>query len=155
MLITLSRRATICQSVAEVQLTGVAPLGAVSHRFNLILILIHVLVIPEFGGAQQILKGRSALGSNDHPIKTNTNTHENIKRFNLYSPTKVVFKVTGSKGSEGSFEIVKLNRRAGNIKSQTSRGGIKAKAGSLATSFPSSNMKLFNSHLYANASYRQ
>ena len=34
MLIRLSRRAAICQSVAEVQLTGVAPLGAVSHRFN-------------------------------------------------------------------------------------------------------------------------
>ena len=32
MLITLSRRAAICQSVAEVWLTGVAPLGAVSHR---------------------------------------------------------------------------------------------------------------------------
>ena len=30
MLITLSRRVAICQSVAEVQLTGVAPLGAVS-----------------------------------------------------------------------------------------------------------------------------
>ena len=36
MLITLSRRAAICQSDAEVQLTGVVPLGAVSHRFNLI-----------------------------------------------------------------------------------------------------------------------
>ena len=35
MLITLSRRAAICQSVAEVLLTGVVPLGAVSHRFNL------------------------------------------------------------------------------------------------------------------------
>ena len=34
MVITLSRRASICQSVAEVKLTGVAPLGAVSHRFN-------------------------------------------------------------------------------------------------------------------------
>ena len=34
MLITLSRRAAICHSFAEVQLTGVAPLGAVSHRFN-------------------------------------------------------------------------------------------------------------------------
>ena len=33
MLIT-SRRAAICQSVAEVYLTGVAPLGAVSHRLN-------------------------------------------------------------------------------------------------------------------------
>ena len=33
---------------------------------------IHVLVIPKFGGAQYILKGRSALGNNDHPIKTNT-----------------------------------------------------------------------------------
>ena len=34
MLITLSRRAAICQSVAEVYLTGVTPMGAVSHRFN-------------------------------------------------------------------------------------------------------------------------
>ena len=39
MLITLSRRAAICQSVAEVQLTGVTPLGAVSHSFNLIQLL--------------------------------------------------------------------------------------------------------------------
>ena len=38
MLITLSRRTAICQSVAEVYLTGVAPLGAVSHRFNFNLI---------------------------------------------------------------------------------------------------------------------
>ena len=34
MLITLSRRTAICQSAAEVYLTGVAPLGAVRHRFN-------------------------------------------------------------------------------------------------------------------------
>ena len=34
MLFTLSHRAAICQSDAEVYLTGVAPLGAVSHRFN-------------------------------------------------------------------------------------------------------------------------
>ena len=33
MLITLSRRTAVCQSVAEVELTGVAHLGAVSHRF--------------------------------------------------------------------------------------------------------------------------
>ena len=32
MLITLSRRTAICQSVAEVWLTGVAPLGTVSRR---------------------------------------------------------------------------------------------------------------------------
>ena len=38
MLITLSRRVAICQSVAEVQLTGVTPLGAVSHRFNFFII---------------------------------------------------------------------------------------------------------------------
>ena len=37
MLITLSRRTAICQSVAEGKLTGVAPLGAVSNKFNLIL----------------------------------------------------------------------------------------------------------------------
>ena len=34
MLITLSRRTVICQSAAEVNLAGVAPLGAVSYRFN-------------------------------------------------------------------------------------------------------------------------
>ena len=34
MLITLSRRTAICQSVGEVLLTGVASLEAVSHRFN-------------------------------------------------------------------------------------------------------------------------
>ena len=31
---------------------------------------VHVLVISKFGGAQYILKGRSALGSNDLPINT-------------------------------------------------------------------------------------
>ena len=40
MLITLSRRTAICQSVSEVKLTDVAPLGAVSHRFNYFLNLI-------------------------------------------------------------------------------------------------------------------
>ena len=48
MLITLSRRTAICQSVAEVQLTGVAPLVAVSHRFNffnLIIIIIIIIII--------------------------------------------------------------------------------------------------------------
>ena len=39
MLITLSRRTAICQSVAEVELTGVTPLRAVSHRFNFIIII--------------------------------------------------------------------------------------------------------------------
>jgi hypothetical protein len=34
MLITLSRRAVISQSVAEVYLTHVATSGAVTHRFN-------------------------------------------------------------------------------------------------------------------------
>jgi len=38
--ITLSRRTVVCQSVAEVYLIGVSPLGAVSHLFNLILIII-------------------------------------------------------------------------------------------------------------------
>ena len=41
MLITLSRRTAICYSVAEVQLTGVAPIGAVSHRFDLIFDSLH------------------------------------------------------------------------------------------------------------------
>ena len=35
MFITLSHRTAICQAVAEVWLTGEAPLGAVSHRFKL------------------------------------------------------------------------------------------------------------------------
>ena len=47
MLITLSRRAAICQSVAGVLLAGVAPLGAVSHRFdnnnNNIIIIITII----------------------------------------------------------------------------------------------------------------
>ena len=34
MLITLSRRTVICQSVAEVKLTGVAPAGAASQIFT-------------------------------------------------------------------------------------------------------------------------
>ena len=34
MLIPLSRRTAINQTVAEVELTGVAPLGAVSHTFS-------------------------------------------------------------------------------------------------------------------------
>ena len=40
MKITLSGYAAICQSVAEVYLTGVAPLGAVSHRFNFLFLFI-------------------------------------------------------------------------------------------------------------------
>ena len=46
MLITLSRRTVICQSVAEVQLTGVAPLGAVSHRF--IFLNLYISAILQF-----------------------------------------------------------------------------------------------------------
>ena len=38
MLITLSRRTAVCQSVSEEWLTGVAPLGTVSYRFNFNLI---------------------------------------------------------------------------------------------------------------------
>ena len=43
MVITLSRRTSICQSVAEVYLTGVTPLGAVSHRFNLLLFYFNLI----------------------------------------------------------------------------------------------------------------
>ena len=42
MLITLFRRIVICQSVTEVYLTGVTPLGAVSHRF---IFLLHVFIV--------------------------------------------------------------------------------------------------------------
>ena len=45
MLITLSRRTAICQSFADVKLTGVAPLRAVSYKFILILISILLYVI--------------------------------------------------------------------------------------------------------------
>ena len=37
-MLIISRRTAICQPVAEVSLTGVAPLGAVSHRINFILL---------------------------------------------------------------------------------------------------------------------
>ena len=52
MLITLSRSTVICQSVAEDQLTGVAPLGAVSHRSNFILffIFIYLFCMPGIMG---------------------------------------------------------------------------------------------------------
>ena len=36
MLVTLFRHIAICQSVADILLTGMVPLEAVSHRFNLI-----------------------------------------------------------------------------------------------------------------------
>ena len=44
MLITLSRHTLICQSVAEVQVTGVTPLGAVSPRLNYM--YIYILIQP-------------------------------------------------------------------------------------------------------------
>ena len=50
MLITLSRRTTICQSVAEVYMSGVVPLGAVSHRFNYNIFKINVPNINPPGG---------------------------------------------------------------------------------------------------------
>ena len=49
MLITLSRRTAICQSVAEVQLTSVVTLGAVSHRFIYFYVVycsIYVIQVP-------------------------------------------------------------------------------------------------------------
>ena len=39
MLITLSHRTAICLSASEVSLTGVTPLGAVSHRFNFFVVI--------------------------------------------------------------------------------------------------------------------
>ena len=44
MLITLSHCSAICQSVTEVLLTSVAPLGAVSHRYNFNLIYTYKFV---------------------------------------------------------------------------------------------------------------
>ena len=46
MLITLSHCTAICQSVAEVYLTGVTPLGAVSHI--LFFFLVYILLAPKF-----------------------------------------------------------------------------------------------------------
>ena len=43
MLITLFRRTAISQSVAEVKLTDMAPLGAVGHRKLLLLLLLLLL----------------------------------------------------------------------------------------------------------------
>ena len=42
MLFTLSRRIALCQSVVEVLLTGVASLGAVSHRIHFNNVLINI-----------------------------------------------------------------------------------------------------------------
>ena len=60
MLITLSRRTAICQSVAGVYLTGLAPLGAVSHRFNF-----NFFLIPA---------GKRPLGRPRHRSKDNIRT---------------------------------------------------------------------------------
>ena len=49
--ITISRCAVICQSVAEVKLAGMIPLGAVSHKyifFKLLLLLLLSLPGPKF-----------------------------------------------------------------------------------------------------------
>ena len=43
MLITLSRRTDICQSVADDYLNRVAPLGAVSHKLLSLLLLLLLL----------------------------------------------------------------------------------------------------------------
>ena len=69
-------------------------------KFNL---HIHVLLIPKFGGAQNIFKGCSALGSNHHPIKTNTNRPQSedfLKPFfskhlgpKRNAPAKIQFQV--------------------------------------------------------------
>ena len=51
MLITLSRRTAICQSVAEVLLTSLFPLGAISHIFiNLCLFIYYCFqnILPIF-----------------------------------------------------------------------------------------------------------
>ena len=53
MLITLSRRTAICQSFAEVRLTGVAALGAVSHSFNsYIRSVLEQEILPLFQGGE-------------------------------------------------------------------------------------------------------
>ena len=44
MIITLTRRTVICLSV-EVQLTGMVPLGAVSHNLSLLLLLLLLLLL--------------------------------------------------------------------------------------------------------------
>ena len=51
MLITLSRRSAICQSISEVKLTGVAPMGTVSHRliFKFVINLRNELVLIYLG----------------------------------------------------------------------------------------------------------
>ena len=48
MIITLPRRTSICQSVAEVLLTGVAPLEAVNHRFDLFYFFVKVIDISNY-----------------------------------------------------------------------------------------------------------
>ena len=58
MLITLSRRTAICQSVAEVYLTGMFPFGAVGYRLLCVIVektkvveinIIHLLLTNNIG----------------------------------------------------------------------------------------------------------
>ena len=52
MLITLSRRTAICALVAEVLLTGVVPLGAVSHRYTGVILLGDLILTRDVVGFQ-------------------------------------------------------------------------------------------------------
>ena len=74
MLITF-RRAAICQSVAEVQLTGVAPLGTVSHRLNF-------LITCET--TEQILKAYSSEKLTENSSIKETTNLETWKMLPLY-----------------------------------------------------------------------
>ena len=73
MLITLSRRTAICQSVAEVYLTGVGPLGAASHRFIIIIIIIIIIIVIPLSNCLDISKS-----VNSYKLKSNAVFIRNI-----------------------------------------------------------------------------
>ena len=56
MLITLAVGAAICQSVSEVKLTDLAPLGAVTYRFNILNLINNLESVACYGCEVWLLK---------------------------------------------------------------------------------------------------
>ena len=84
MLITLSHRAAICQSVEAVYVISLAPLGAVSRRFILPIILFKckdIGLAVNIGKTKYMKIGRHrGVIANSH-IKIGSNSYEKVKRF--------------------------------------------------------------------------
>ena len=81
MLITLSRRTAISQSVAEVYLTGVALLRTVSHRFNIFNTCMDIgLAVNAQTTNFMELPRHSGMMANEH-LTLCSNAYEKMKNF--------------------------------------------------------------------------